>query len=241
MPSSSTSTPPHPGVRRQRVGLPAGPVERRDQRRPEALAQRVLLDQRLELADDVAAGAEVDARRHRVLDAGPAAPPPAGSRCAAGPVAGARRAPRPGRGPDPRARSSSDDRGSPVPPRVGRTRRGQLDHPRRRRPRPRSTVEAVAVRRRPPPGRASPSARRSCETLDCSVFRAGRRRPTGPRAARRPAPGRPRRARAAPAARCVLPAGTSSRTPSRWTSTAPEHARRSALGSRPYGQIRRRS
>ena len=59
---------PHPGVRRQRIGLPAGPVERGDQRDPQSFAQRVPVDESFQLADHVAAGAEVDACGEVVLD-----------------------------------------------------------------------------------------------------------------------------------------------------------------------------
>ncbi len=58
----------HPRVRRQRVRLATRAVERCDQRRPQALAQGVLLHQGLELADRVATGSQCHPRGHPVLD-----------------------------------------------------------------------------------------------------------------------------------------------------------------------------
>ncbi len=59
---------PHPRVSRECIGLPAGPVERRDQRGPEPLAQGVRLQQRLQLTDDLSTGTQFDPRGHDVLD-----------------------------------------------------------------------------------------------------------------------------------------------------------------------------
>ncbi len=59
---------PHPRVRRQRIGLPAGAIERRHQRGPESLTQRIGRHQRLQLSNDLAAGAQIDPRSHGVLD-----------------------------------------------------------------------------------------------------------------------------------------------------------------------------
>jgi hypothetical protein len=52
-------------VRRQRVGLPAAPVERHDELAPEPFPQRMFLGQRLELGDDI----EVPAGREFHVDA----------------------------------------------------------------------------------------------------------------------------------------------------------------------------
>ena len=60
----------HPGdaaVRGQRVGRAPRPVQRRDQQRPQPLAQRVLRDQRLQLADQLARRPEREPRRQLVL------------------------------------------------------------------------------------------------------------------------------------------------------------------------------
>jgi hypothetical protein len=54
-------------VRGQRAGLPVRAVEGGDQRRPEGFAQRVLLDERLELDDQVGTRPQREARRHGVL------------------------------------------------------------------------------------------------------------------------------------------------------------------------------
>ena len=168
-PSSSTSSVPHPGVRRQRVGLPAGPVERGDQRRPQPLAQRVPLDETLELADHVAAGAEVDPRREVVLEQAEPdllQPRPVGVQPVAvagvdehlapeqrqrlgGDVQGGRRvagtaAPRPPTRPGPTTCSASTHRLVDV-----------------------QGVAAVAARDQA----GSPSARRSWDTFDCRVLR----------------------------------------------------------------------
>ena len=59
---------PHRRVRRQRLGLPAGLIERLDQRGPETLAERMLLDQRPQLGDNLATRSQLDASRHGVLD-----------------------------------------------------------------------------------------------------------------------------------------------------------------------------
>ena len=59
---------PHPRVRRQCIGLPAGAVERRDQRGPKSLSQRIGRQQRLQLSDDLPAGTQIDPRSHGVLD-----------------------------------------------------------------------------------------------------------------------------------------------------------------------------
>ncbi len=50
--------PGDPAVRGQRVGLPARPVQRRDQQRPQPFPQRMDRDQRLQLADELAGRAE---------------------------------------------------------------------------------------------------------------------------------------------------------------------------------------
>ena len=59
-PSSSANAAPGPLVRRQRVGLAAVAVQGDHQQRPQALAQRVHAHERLELADHVAGGAEIE-------------------------------------------------------------------------------------------------------------------------------------------------------------------------------------
>ena len=60
--------PPHPGVRRERVGLPATAVQRRHERGPQPLAERVLSHQGLELTDELTASTEVDPCGHHVLE-----------------------------------------------------------------------------------------------------------------------------------------------------------------------------
>ena len=60
--------PPHPAVRRECVGLPAPAIQSRHQRGPQPLAERVTGHQHLELADELAAGAEVDPSGHDVLE-----------------------------------------------------------------------------------------------------------------------------------------------------------------------------
>jgi hypothetical protein len=59
---------PDPAVRGQRVGLAAASVQRGDQRVPQTLAQRMQLDQRLELPGHVPAGPKLDPRREVVLE-----------------------------------------------------------------------------------------------------------------------------------------------------------------------------
>ena len=219
MPSSSTSIAPYPCVRRERVGLPPGAVERGDQRRPEPLAQRVLVDQRLELADDVAAGAEVDPRRHARPRRSPSRTSSSRVRWAAAqsPASGQHLAAEQRQ----RPRAACVQRGGGV----AGTAASAAAAPRGRRPGSASTAagvdgQRVAVVRRRSTSSRSPSARRSCETFDCRVLR-----PAGPAhrssmsaSARTCAR---RRAPAATSSSVVLPAGRSSRTPSRRTSTGP--------------------
>ena len=59
---------PDPLVRRQRVGLAAVAVQGDHQQRPQALAQRMLADERFELADHLARGTEIEPRRELILD-----------------------------------------------------------------------------------------------------------------------------------------------------------------------------
>ena len=59
---------PDPAVRGQRVGLAAASVQRGDQRVPEALAQRMQLDERFELPGHVAAGPQLDPGREVILE-----------------------------------------------------------------------------------------------------------------------------------------------------------------------------
>ena len=105
---------PHPGVRRERVGLPARPVERRDQRRPTGPR-----------AADARPPAPRARRRARLRRrarrgrpwrprAGPAGPPPAGC----GAARPSRRHPaarRRGTGPAPRSRGPATPPGPPPP------------------------------------------------------------------------------------------------------------------------------
>ena len=61
---------PDPLVGGQRVGLPPGPVERRDEQLPQALMERVLRDRALELADHAARPTELEPRPEPDLEQG---------------------------------------------------------------------------------------------------------------------------------------------------------------------------
>ncbi len=61
---------PHPLISGERIGLPPGPVERGDHGRPQALAQRVLHEQGLQLCHDLAAGTQIHPPREDPLGQG---------------------------------------------------------------------------------------------------------------------------------------------------------------------------
>ena len=208
-PSSSTSSRAHPGVRRQRVGLPAGPVERGDQRGPEALAQRVLRRP--------APRARRSPRRRRRGRPGRPAGPRAGRAGPprAGPGGRASQSPSPAS-----TRTSPRNSASASPAALQRRRRvaraaraadaaAARSATRRASTLPAVDVQGVAAARRRRPGSGSPRARRSWDTFDCRVLRpCRRRRPTGPRSARRRGPRRPASSASRTSSSVVLPAGS---------------------------------
>ena len=216
------AAPAAPAVRRQRVGLPARAVQRGDQRRPEALAQRVR---------STSASARRPPRRRRRGRPGrrarsrpaPAAPPPAGPGAAA-PSHRRRRSTSPAEQRQPLGGRPATPPGR-RPPRRRRARRG---------PRPGGVDAAgvdvqgvaVAARRRPAPGPERPA---QLGDLRLQRVAGGRRRPTGPRSARRRGRSCPASSASRASSSVVLPAGSSSRTPSRRTSTGPRTATVSTL------------
>ena len=55
-------------VHLERLGLASRPVEREHQLSPKALAQRMLFDERLELADQLLCGPQLEVRLDSLLD-----------------------------------------------------------------------------------------------------------------------------------------------------------------------------
>ena len=214
---------PDPGVRGQRVGLAAVAVQRGDQRVPEALAQRMQLDKCLELPDHVPAGPKLDPRREVVLDQ------PEADLLQAGPV---RLQPGTVTGVDKHLAAEERERlpgqlgGAgqvPALPQVARCR-GERDHPQRVDPAGSTSRMYPPVPLMITPG--SPSARRSWDTFDCSVFRpvvaaASAHRSSMSRSART---GAPASIASRTSTSVVFPDGSGSRAPSRRTSTGPSTA-----------------
>ena len=94
-------------------------------------------------------------------------------------------------------------------------------------------VEEVAAAARPPTACGSPSARRSCDTFDCSVLRAvATAAPAHRSSIRRSVETRVRASSASRTSSSVVrPAGTGRSTPSRRTSTGPRTATASTAGA----------
>ena len=214
---------PDPAVHGQRVGLAAVAVQRGDQRVPETLAQRMQLDEGFELPGHVASGPQLDPGRKVVLEQSEADLFQAGPmRLQPGTVTGVDKhvaAEERERLPDKSAASARSPpcrRSLAVVARVT-TRSAST--------RPGSTSRAY------PPGTlvitpGTPSARRSWDTFDCSVFRpvvaaTSAHRSSMSRSART---GAPASIASRTSTSVVFPDGSGTTAPSRRTSTGPSTA-----------------
>ena len=165
--------------------MTAGPVEREHVLRAEPLSERVLRDQRLQLADDVAMAAEREVGLDPPFERAEAQllEPRRLVRCEGLRELGERR-PAPERERARRAAASPAGLLLGERPRGRRRRSARSGAGRARRPRPRARSRARAS------SRGSGSAFRSCETWICTIFAPTPARPR-PRGRRRSARGRP--------------------------------------------------